>query len=289
VFVPTKVSAASRVKLRSDVSTLRFRITRRGSNITIESAQDFTSFKRLFQTSVAHLPDFGYFTVSSLTTTSTDNNDLISIETTPLSPNSNIVSEDLAAVNRRIIENSVESRRLKKNHRRLRMNQILRYANLSGDSNFVYNLTDAFAMVEEMRTRALATITVSELMQFIETTIVTHVSGAFAKISAAEANFREMRADMQSLWSGLRVSLLNLSKDIRTEMENLDSEARNAATHLKINTTTARELRKRWHNKARELHQHTMRDLLWYLGLAEMVAFGIYFWRKRRVYRRKIE
>jgi mannose-binding lectin 1 len=287
-FAPSKVPVAGWVKLRSDVSTLRFRITRLGPNVTIYAAEDVKAFRQLFETTVAAIPDFGYFTVSSLTTATTDNNDLISIETTPLSPNTNVVSEDLTVTNRRKIENSVESRRLKKAHRRLAMSQILRYANLT-DSNSTHNLTDAFAMVQEMRLRALATITVSELMQFIETTVVSHVSAAFAKIAAAEANFREMRSDMQSLWGGLRHSLLNLSVDIRTEMENLDIEARNAALHLKINATSVRELHRRLHDSARSLHQHVVRDLLWCLGLAEITAFGIYLWRKERAYRRKIK
>jgi hypothetical protein len=143
-------------------------------------------------------------------------------------------------------------------------------------------------MVGEMRVRAMATITLSSLLNFIETVVAGKVSISYARISKAQAEFEQMRADMRGLWGGLREALVNLSGEIHAEMNALDVAARNAALQIDINTIAARDFHKRLHEGAKGRRAQVL-DLLWGIALTEICVYVVFFLYKWRQYTRKME
>jgi mannose-binding lectin 1 len=282
--IPREIPASGSVKLRSEITTLKLRIRRVDDHVLIEATKDGGLFQRVFEATVSDLIDYGYFTVASLTTVTTDNNDLVSITVHPLSKEAHDIASNLSAVNRRIIENSVESRREKKATRRELMERVWRYAkagNLS-DSNSEYNFTDALQMVEEMRNRAVSTITCRELMSFIDTRLSGKVNAAYEKVREAGQKFHRLRADMQEIWAKLRDELLKLAEEVMAEMGRLETESRDAALHVTIKGTNLKDFKKNLRSRGQKILCDKLDCTLWLLAIPESIGFVIFMLRRRR-------
>jgi hypothetical protein len=216
------------------------------------------------------------------------------MEVTPLSENLNVIGDDISIHNRRLIENFIGSRRSKKASRRELMEFALKYStnrNVSypNESDVNHDFADAFIIVEEMRKRALSTITLQELMKFVDTMVTSKVGAAYEKFKFADDSLKAMRGEMKSIWTNLRSELLKLAQDIRTDMLVLEAEARDASKHVTINGTEISEMKERWKQKARETSRSLIINALCFLCCAEVFVYLLYFVIEHRKTSRKIQ
>lgn len=274
-------TSRSRIGTVTAVSSLTLQITRNGTRISIQAGDNQTSLERvgeLIDTNKT-LPQFGFFTISAITTeNSTDNNDLIFLETIELSERTNVVSPEISFRNRKLIENFVDTRRAKKVERRNLMEVTSKYRDyFENNTSLSLNLSDALRITNELRDRAMLTMTASALQEFLDRRIASKLRPAYEKIKFANDNLESMRADIRDIWADLHVHLKSIADEIHREMYVVATESRSAAASINLNMTGIRRVREKIKATSMELSRQRVTRYLNLICVVEVVLFLGFF------------
>ena len=252
------------------------RVIRNGSSFAIEAGDLRNGLSRVgvLEDPNGYVPEFGFFTVSALTTqNATDNNDLFEIQTIEMSDRTNRVGPDISSTNRRLIENFVETRKIKKAERRSQMEVASKYTR----TNVSVDLSDALKIANELRGRALLTMTAASLERFIDGHIAAKIGAAYQKIRFASENIDSARVEMREIWSDLSMRLGVIANEIQNEMEILARESKEAAASLRLNITDINRARKRMKEASMELTRQRFTRYIHLVCLLEAVFFVVFF------------
>lgn len=182
------------------------------------------------KTEINDLIQFGYFTISALTTENAiANNDLIQIQTFSYSNHTNKIPTNLSYVNRKLIDDQYKSRKKKKQFRRSLMKTVERYSKEMKNKNSTLtnekqNLSSAFIMLDEIKNRALSTITLTALINFIDTMMNNQIDSAYQKLEFSTESLNLIKKEIDDIWSNLRKDLISITNEIHKKMDELANE-----------------------------------------------------------------
>ena len=286
----SKLKPVGKVRARDEKKPLRIQISRRFDRLTVDATKD-TILERIVDEDIKGTPDYGYFTLSAVTTSErVDNNDILSMRVYSMSPidhpNKN---HDFSTENRKFIENSKRERRKMKERRHKAMETVLKFLEESKKSNKKLNaktdldLKEAVKVIDEAYRRSLNTMTLDTLEQFIQETVDATVTTAQKKIELAQAKYSETQQDIDELWSSLKRQLVDLAIEEKEALQLIQQEVLEYAKHInfantKINPDSTADLKK----EAANLTDSNLTNILLIISLIEIVLYLIFFLYMRR-------
>lgn len=226
-------------KIRSDTkNNLKINIRKTGNVVLLETTQG-NAFQRLFEKEIDDFPDFGYFSISASTGDTSDIHELNSFTLYQMSEGDiNHKIGDIENVNHEIIEKSKITRRKMKRERRTKMPEITKYLEMMNKTKKLsggqFNLSDAIKLVNEMRIRAVETITNDEFQDFFKQNLKAILKVVHRKITMEVESFEEISNDISSLWSSLRKNLKKIEYFASKEMEDFKKDMINKVILSKL-------------------------------------------------------
>jgi hypothetical protein len=277
------------IRIRNSTDTIKLLITKYSRGVSVE----YTTFARyvpLFRADFDTVqPDYGYFTVSAVTSTSLSDN--VNVHAFHTRAHADVdyahISEQLLKDNRKILESDAIKRREAKIARRNAllptMFQYLatmeKYNNNLGSVNSVIDMRDAFAIVEEAAKRGMEAVTIDMLKVFINRYLQDTLAGAGKKVNLAMDRFDDARGEMTEMWQYLRSKLSDLAIETKVSLLEIANDAGRAARALQIDSVSPEVLQ----SKAVPENEGSGGGGVLVLIMAlELVAYVIFFIVKHR-------
>lgn len=270
-----------------DRKPLRIQMSRKHGYITIESVKDGKT-QTLINTNDDLLPDYGYFSISAVTGTKSDNNDLVAFRIYPISsldhPNATF---DYSTVNRKYIENAKKTRRELKKKRRNNMPKMTNYSKESNENDLKLNgqtktdLHDAINIIDEAYNRGLETITLEHLDHYISDTVETSINKALSQIELAANRYTETQQDIDELWSSLRSQLLEIAIEERNTLEKIKQEVFELAKQMNLAKIDMNKVQQGLDSEVNQIDDGPKIMILMIISGIEIVAYVIFFIYKR--------
>lgn len=237
----------------------------------------------IYKTNAMDLIQYGYFTISALTTENAiANNDLIQIQTIPYSNYTNEISSNLSQTNRKIINNDqYETRKKKKQIRRSLMKTVEKYSQDMKNKNTSLtnenqNLSSAFIMLDEIKNRALSTITLNALMSFIDTMMNNQIDFAYQKLEFSSESLNLIKNEIDDIWSKLRNELISMADDIHNEMDSITNETINAIRKIKITESSIKDFKLHLKKQTKDSCNIFISRVLLSIIIVEIIFLSIY-------------
>ena len=275
------------LSLRDKKKNLRMHVTRRFDYLTVDASKDII-FHRIFEANISGSPDYGYFTVASLTSNKTDNNDLLAFRVYPMSPpDFPFTSIDHSSKNRKIIEDSVIARREMKKKRRENMLLMQKYSKEAMENqNILKNnsktiLTDSISIIDEAYKRGYESITLQSLSYFIENQIDSAINQAQNKIINAATKLEDTKQGISELWMYLRKELLALDIESKTFLQKLEKEITDYAKAIKVSHINFDDVKNGLKSHASSVADSFASRVLLIISIIELFAYLVFFFVKR--------
>ena len=230
----------------------------------------------------------GYFTVSSITSKTNDNNDIIEIKTERLPGNSIKLPNNLSKINRKKLESYVDERRKDKNRRRALQKTVLKYLeeieknnstlkNSKKYNNQTQRLKDAFRMIHESQVRASSSISLEELLRFIDMMVDDKVVSAYEMFNDAFENFTKIKRDVNETWKDLKYKLSELSNQSKSLMNDVNEEVMKIYKNLTIFSNNPLNIIPELKKEAQKTADNYVTKILHLVALIELVLYIIFF------------
>ena len=275
------------VNCRDKSKPLRVKITRKGGMLTVDATKDVI-FERIVNEKIDGTPDYGYFSVSAVTTSKTDNNNLMSFRVYSLSdvdhPNKTF---DFSTTNKKYIENDKERRKEMKRRRRSKMQNMQKYLNEANESNKILNanteqdMKDAIHILAEAIRRSKKSMSEGDLAEFILNSVNAIVEQALTKVESAARQYNETQNDIEDLWSFLNKQLVNLAIDEAKAMVDIRDELLSFAESFHVKSVDTKENREGLHKAASKIGEDNSTNVLLIISMIEITAYVIFFLYKR--------
>ena len=275
------------VKCRDQSKPLRIQITKKNGKITADTTKDVI-FERILDESIEGIPDYGYFSVSAVTTSRTDNNNLVSFRVYSLSPLDHPnITYDFSSVNKKYIENDKARRREMKQRRRSKMQNMQKYLDESKFSDKKLNadkeqdMRDAIHILAEATRRSKKSMSESDLSEFIFNSVNAVVEQALSKVEAAARQYNETQNNIEDLWDFLNKQLVQLSIDEAKTMVEIRDELLSYAASLTVKSVDTKENREGLHKAASKIDESHSTNVLLIISMIEITLYVIFFLYKR--------
>lgn len=209
--------ACAQVPVRSDEDSLTMTITyeRKELQISFGLGIDDRDDMQYCIAGEVSLPERGYFTVSAATDeNSTDDHDVYMFMLDALSPAST-PDIDYSSVNRRLIEDFVADRRIRKTKRRANMPLMTRYK-VEGAQN--WSLGDAFGLIKEALWRVNMSASKEFVEEFVNVSVAEKVGSADRKLEFVSERFDLLKDALDHIWAHLRQELIDIQKEMALQM-----------------------------------------------------------------------
>jgi mannose-binding lectin 1 len=272
-----------RVNVRNEKKPLRVLISRRFDRLTVDSARN-TIFERIVDEDVTGVPDYGYFSISAVTTRRVDNNDVVSMRVYSMSesdhPNK---TRNYSEENRKFIENSKRIRRQLKKRRHQKMQSMLKYVEEAKNASKKLtaqeeiDMKEAIRVIDEAHKRSQVTITAEYLEQFITENVDSAVSQALAKIEMAQQKYQDTRQDIDELWSTLKRSLLDIAIEEKQQLAAIQEQVFEFAKSLNFSQINEGKVKNDLKSEASSLHDTSTTNYLMIISMVEITLYVIFF------------
>lgn len=243
IVSPKNYTSIGRIQITKD-GYIFLNISRIQNNIYIYTNISHNSTQQnqtlISKTQLNDLIQYGYFTISALTTENAfANNDLVQIQTISYSNHTNKIPANLSQINRKLIDKQYESRKKKKQVRRSQMKTVEKYSKEmkkknTSLTNEKQNLSSAFIMLDEIKNRALSTITLNALIKFIDTMMNNQIDVAYQKLEFSTESLNLIKNEIDDIWLNLRNDLISITNEIHKEMDEITNETIVAILNIKF-------------------------------------------------------
>jgi hypothetical protein len=272
-----------RVNVRNEKKPLRVIIARRFDRLTVDSARE-TIFTRIVDEDIKGVPDYGYFSLSAVTTSRVDNNDVVSMRVYSMSPSDHPnITRDYSEENRKFIENSKRLRRQLKKRRHQNMQHMLQYVGeaknaskkLSAEKEL--DMKEAIQIIGEAHKRSQVTITASYLERFITESIDSAVSQALSKIEMAQQKYTDTQTSIDDLWQTLKNTLVDLATEERQQLAAIQEEVLKYAKSLNFSSINDGKVKDELKSEASNLKDSNTTNYLMIISMIEITLYVIFF------------
>jgi len=275
--MPSDYTEIGNVSLRNISNPLILSLIRRNDTIEIRNEQ-----KSIFKFSHSDMIHSGYFTIAAMTSKTWDNNDLRYFKFIPQSQI--ILSKNLAHLNRKIIDGSYHSRKEKKKIRREDMSYATMYNLEAVHKKFIADgidieFSDSMNIINEAKFRSEQSISLQELMIFIDDLIGDRILQAYKKIKDAGDEFSQIKSTVSFIWSDIKNKLIDMSEESQREMFKIREEITQMFNKSISSDTNIKPLLR---YEANKITESVISQTLYYIALFELFTYIIFFVIKRR-------
>jgi hypothetical protein len=241
---------------------------------------------------VDDVPASGYISVFGVTSVSTDAHDLHSLRTICLAKYWRETSqEDVEQLNRKLLEKA-PGRKVMKQRRRAKMVVTEKYIaqrqrhNGTLDEVETRDISEALLIIKESHVRSAETVTINDLMKFIEKRIAATIDRAYEKVNLAAERFDDTKIGLNDVWSNLKAQLAQLAVEVKETIVMLGAAAVQAASELKL--SDADPLQVDQINKTAGTVPETgdgLTTVLFWISIVELAVYIVFFfWRRKKTH-----
>jgi hypothetical protein len=275
------------VLLRNQKSLVRLRVTRRGETVFLERGHEILASHVIEDT-----PAFGYISVFGVTSERTDVHDLHSLRTISLAKYWRETNqEDIDQWNRRLMEKA-PGRKVMKQRRRAKMVVTEKYIaqrqkhNGTLDEAEDRDLSEALAIIKESQVRSAETVTIGDLMKFIDRRIALTIDKAYEKVNLAAERFEDTKIDLNDVWTNLKAQLAALAVDARSTLATMGAAVIRAAKELKLSEPDPKQVDQinETAGTVPETGDGLIAVLFWISAVEVVVYVIFFFWRRKKTH-----
>jgi len=163
------------------------------------------------------------------------------------------------------------------------MQTVMRYFNESEKNHKVLtgsreSLEEALKILGEATTRTQQAVRVEGLEQFIHTRIMRTIEMTMMEIDRSQNEMREIKEELEILWSYLQTSLVDLAVGTKNGMESLKAELSERAKSVKLDSVDPSKLK----GRVDTIESSPVAFILLVVAAVEFAVYAVFF-----VYMRK--
>lgn len=280
---PSNYTHIGYVPIHKESDEMAINIKKVANEISINKMKN-NETTQLFRKSIPDMISTGYFTISSLTTKATDNNDLFEIIVESLSEKRE-VPFDILKDNKKILESYANYRRPNKKIRRSMMVTVLKYLheveNMNKTLNGTSQLKDSMNMIRESYNRALSSISVSDLMRFIDDQINEKITSAYEMMSESFENFTQIKKDLDTVWNYLKQQIEQLSKESNSFMSVVREEVMEIVQNVTLFRSNPINAMPKLKEEASKVADSYVTEILLIIAVTEFIVYLLFFVLRR--------
>lgn len=278
----TKAKPIGRVLIRGIESTVVVCVTKSNGKITVGVKDAKDNIINCGEVSSSKIPDYGYFTVTSVSSEYYDENEIATIKYYSISKEDNPeAGKDYSSINRKIIDDVVFPRRIIKQRRRAMLPHMTSFLEEINQSNGKLNgknvdFNKVIDILVDIHNRANMMISIDGLVSFINGKIDKVLSTAEQKINSSDLVVDELETELTKLWSHTKAEVNRLSEvnpdHFKDSIESLVQNVENMG-FKHINHASER---KKLREKIKRLSGESRTPILFWISIVEFIAFVIF-------------
>ena len=265
-----------RVQIRDDNKSLFIRIAKKDSEISIDAMNE-SMYVNIFTEKCDNIPDYGYFTITGLTTTKrADNNDIISFRLNPLSPVDHPQKDfDFSTENREIIQKKREEQKKMKKMRQEKMKALIKYLNHALSSEPKLNekdnidIKEAVKIIDETYKKNKDKMTHESLEHFIEEAVEATADAAEKKLNMAATKYKEAQQDIDDMWVSLKQQLSDIINEEKEAFQIIREEVLEFGKNIDFKNTK--------HSSETQIESNGDSNITFVLVIICLVEGALYF------------
>ncbi|OHS94462.1 Legume-like lectin family protein [Tritrichomonas foetus] len=274
-------------KIKMQQKPFLFRITKRGTRITVDSSNDFENYTTCFDQNIKNLITKGYFSFFGSTTEQVNDHDLHGINIKLLSKYKEPENDTSSTYNRKLLDSFYLIRKKEKGARRSKMPKSFHFINKSKEKEYLLDknptddIIDSFPIISESIQRAEYSISIYKIKKVFAPRIRMQLEKSTMMVDLAESLMPEVQDLLKDIWAEAELSLTEIAANISMEMEKIQNEATEYAKSLIRKEDDAQFLMNLIKGSTEEVNDFPSFVLIIICGI-ELFAYIVFF-----VYQRK--
>lgn len=289
------------IKIRSNESS-RFIVSKRYDFVSVDFFNG-NDHKQIVSSEMSDLITTGYLSFFAQTNkNSYDNIDINKVDVWPLNRHyykafestSSSESPDYSSLNRKKLQKSPFRTEMKEKRRSqmplmMKLNQEIREVSAKLNATERQNLSNAIKLVDEAYQRAQDTISLVELESMIENKIDPVITTALNKIKLASSKLDEYKDDLDAMYQNLESTMRTLVTNTSYEMNMIMVQILVSAKNLKVSKLDVNETTPIMERASHKVMDSAVTLIIAVISIIELVAYVIFFIRKRRYIENKLD